>query len=238
MRRRAFTLIEVLIVIAIIAVLIATLLPALVGGREGARKLKCLSNQRQIGMALMSYADTFEGWIPRNAVWVPDMSWAMATRPYLDDRASWDEPVGDWFREAPYFHDPSRTSDDLHQLHYVNNGLRFDKEGRFRGARGIWRLARGPFPASTMYLTAYSEDPNNRYYDQIYTPDATDFTISQTYDLFRRVHVNGNENQIRQLPTRHGSGANVLYLDGHADSRLAGELLKIENWMDHDDGPE
>jgi len=231
---RAFTLIEILIVIAIIAVLLGILLPALAGGREAARKVGCLSNQRQIGMALMFYADAFDEWIPRNAVRVPDVSWAMATRPFLDDRATWEEPVGDWFREAPYFHDPSRAPDDLHQLHYVNNGLRFDKAGRFRGVRNIWRLDRGPFPSTTMYLTAYAEDPNNTYYRRIYTPDATDFDISQTYDLFRRPHVDGNENVIRQLPTRHGTGANVLYLDGHAASRLASELLKIENWMDHD----
>lgn len=231
---RAFTLIEVLIVIAIIAVLISILLPALAGGREGARKVNCLSNQRQIGMALSFYADEFDGWIPRAAGQVPDVSWAMAYRPYLDPRATWEEPVGDWFREAPYFHDPSRTPDDLHQLHYVNNGLRFDKQGRFRGERQMWRLERGPFPSSTMYLTAYAEDPNNSYYNRIYRPGETDFEISQVYDLFQRGHVDGGENVIRQLPTRHGTGSNVLYLDGHADSRLAGELRKIENWMDHD----
>ncbi len=231
---KAFTLIEILIVIAIIAVLIAMLLPALAGGREAARKLNCLSNQRQIGMALTSYADTWDQWIPRAAGQVPDMSWAMATRPYLDNRATWEEPVGDWFSEAPYFHDPSRAPDDLHQLHYVNNGLRFDKMGRFRGERQMWRLSRGPFPSTTMYLTAYAEDPNNFYYNRVYRRNATDFTISQIYDLFQRRHVDGGENFIRQHPFRHGSGANVLFLDGHAASELGSELLKIDNWMDHD----
>ncbi len=233
-RRPAFTLIEILIVIAIIAVLIAMLLPALAGGREGARKLNCLSNQRQIGMALMFYADDFERWIPRAAGQVPDVSWAMATRPYLDHRATWEEPLNDWYREAPYFHDPSRTPDDLHQLHYVSNGLRFDRAGRFRGERRMWRSFKGPFPSTTMYLTAYAEDPNNTYYRRVHFPNATDFSISQIYDLFQSQHVDGNENQIRQLPTRHGSGANVLFLDGHAASELSTELLKIENWIDHD----
>ncbi len=232
--RHAFTLIEILIVIAIIAVLISMLLPAIAGGRESARKLACLSNQRQIGMALMFYADEFDQWIPRAAGQVPDVSWAMATRPYLDNRATWEEPLGDWYSEAPYFHDPSRAPDDLHQLHYVNNGLRFDDQGRFRGERQMWRSFKGPFPSTTMYLTAYAEDPNNVYYRRAYHRNATDFSISQLYDMFQRRHVDGNDNSIRQLPTRHGNGANVLYLDGHAASRLGADLLEIKNWIDHD----
>lgn len=54
-RRRAFTLIELLIVVAIIAVLIAILLPSLKSAQETARAVKCMSNQRQIGLGLVAY---------------------------------------------------------------------------------------------------------------------------------------------------------------------------------------
>ncbi len=63
MKRTAFTLIELLVVVAIIAVLVAILLPSLNEARSVAKMASCLSNQRQIGLAIMQYVSTNNGYI-------------------------------------------------------------------------------------------------------------------------------------------------------------------------------
>jgi prepilin-type N-terminal cleavage/methylation domain-containing protein/prepilin-type processing-associated H-X9-DG protein len=61
---RAFTLVELLVVIGIISVLIAVLLPALGKARESARQVQCLSNMRQISVAIISFATDHNGVMP------------------------------------------------------------------------------------------------------------------------------------------------------------------------------
>jgi len=64
MRRKGFTLIELLVVIAIIAILAAILLPALARAREEGRRAACISNLKQLGLALHLYAQSFNEMFP------------------------------------------------------------------------------------------------------------------------------------------------------------------------------
>jgi len=63
-RRRAFTLVELLVVIGIIALLVALLLPALGRARDQATTTRCLSNLRQLALAANEYATRHHGQLP------------------------------------------------------------------------------------------------------------------------------------------------------------------------------
>jgi prepilin-type N-terminal cleavage/methylation domain-containing protein len=91
---RAFTLIEMLVVIAIISLLVAILLPVFLTARADARRMACLSNMHQISDAVMMYAQDFDDLFPYGAdpsdqhsypsIWPPNYQPIVAAMPQLN----------------------------------------------------------------------------------------------------------------------------------------------------------
>jgi len=86
-KRRGFTLIELLVVIAIIAILAAILFPVFAKAREKARQSSCLSNVKQIMLAVLQYAQDYDETLPPGALATPGPSdaddWYDLLTPYM-----------------------------------------------------------------------------------------------------------------------------------------------------------
>ena len=89
--KRAFTLIELLVVVAIIAILAAILFPVFAQAKEAAKKSVCVSNEKQIGLAILLYSNDFEDTAPLAAYptdWPPtpssdNITWYYLVDPYV-----------------------------------------------------------------------------------------------------------------------------------------------------------
>ncbi len=265
--RRGFTLIELLVVITIIALLIGLTLPALGRSREAGRSVVCLSNQRQIGTALAMYASLYKEWIPRESGasesvtrGVPripaypganrNISWAFNLRPLLDPRADSRFPnltLQDQYAGANFYRDPSRKK-DLHNIHYVANGLTFTRASGAANAtctnvgKPPTQLSRYTRPNSEIiYLTCFIDDPNGQRFGNWYGGN-DEFTTSVYYDMWNATNVTGpgsdHTTWQRTAPTRHNGFANAMFFDGHARALKRDLVTNIAMWDDGDYRPQ
>jgi prepilin-type N-terminal cleavage/methylation domain-containing protein/prepilin-type processing-associated H-X9-DG protein len=176
---RGFTLIELLVVIAIIAILAAILFPVFAQAREAARTSSCLSNAKQISLAILAYIQDYDELFPTPIYDLPPGDPLIGTRdrpwgPWLRYHQGWDHSILPYVKNVQVFlcpstpggadHEPTTTSnhDDWRNgdtNYFINKSLSGDP---FVGA---WGSSFGPQKQSALNFAAATimlgEAPNS-----------------------------------------------------------------------------
>jgi prepilin-type N-terminal cleavage/methylation domain-containing protein/prepilin-type processing-associated H-X9-DG protein len=253
--RKAFTLIELLVVIAIIAILAAILFPVFAQAREKARQTSCLSNTRQLGLAVAQYIQDYDETLPMGGYDAPGYS------------SRWFRDIYPYIKNVGVFSCPSETRDVINGVNtnfmpvyqaatatkpegpsyngaYAANGNWFGYAGSSAGASftiadmkdsaGTFLICEAAQLNSAKVTSAGSPDGLNP--DQ-WNADATkwaDFRMTPPSPRtgpagqWNQYTIDdGNGNYSRRPVARHNGGLNAIYADGHAKWSRITDFLGI-----------
>ena len=231
--RRGYTLVELLVVLAITGVLIALLLPAVQAAREAGRRIQCLSNLRQIGVAVHQYYQTWGGRFFLHHPFDADVLansgpsesfaeiyWTDKLLPYLGvrgiDQATLERlsKLGRRIPSEQVYHCGSDNSqivltlDDQNEPDGLSNRTSYLMNSLLSHKTrryGLWTLNRFQQAIGLSNFCAFTER-------EATTLDGAPVAKQDDFDIW----LGTNTIQLWIAFQRHAKVANYLYLDGHA----------------------
>jgi prepilin-type N-terminal cleavage/methylation domain-containing protein/prepilin-type processing-associated H-X9-DG protein len=247
---RCFTLIELLVVVAIIAILAAMLLPALQNAKEQAKRSVCLSNQRQLALALLAYAGDNNSYLPPGPCCNMNVTWGGWLNTIPGNPFGWSEVMYDgssnaWFmmgmlyagnyvRDPKVFYCPSQEYGDLKHPKAWTSGI-----SSWFGTAGVSAFN---YRSTSQGASAWTAEEYQfaRLINVARTPARTALTRDMV------THAGATFTDGIPLPwphTRGGIGVNASFVDGHAeffrltvdDERRARDAMASVSQMDNYD---
>ena len=224
MNKNKFTLIELLVVIAIIGILASLLLPALSMAREEARRTACMNMLKQIGLANHMYADSSDDWC------IPAGQWSSSRcafnntlfRDLLGKIKSY-TVAGNWSHSywpkdmlCPSSKPPAHPTEPGYYLAPASWGINaqgFFPNYRVR-RRAVDSLAGGDATTRVFFMDHISIEALDS------TADPMRYRQYGEYGG----HSNDAADGQKRVAYRHNGSANVLFHDGHGETRRPGDL--------------
>ena len=224
-KQDGFTLIELLVVIAIIAILAGMLLPALAKAKQKGQSTVCLNDLKQVGLAMLMFADEHDDMIPRGTAG-NSPRWWLEFMPYVPEGGTEKDYRNIKIFMCPSYPIPKNTPNKRQVVTYVINAwdFRSAKDNTGYEQFGMSKITSFQLPSDSAYLMDNESDT--------WRPIVTGFRDPQTAlnDVWRSSHLpydlSGRRlsNDRRIAAERHSSGSNILYLDGHAGYRDASQI--------------
>jgi prepilin-type N-terminal cleavage/methylation domain-containing protein/prepilin-type processing-associated H-X9-DG protein len=199
-RANAFTLIELLVVIAIIAILAAILFPVFAQARAKARQTACLSNAKQMSLAVMQYTQDADESLPY-AIYQDGsgyITWDEALFPYTKS---------DGVFVCPSHETPKRLSNGTYLVSYIANNAVL--RPNTNGSTAPIDLAKLQEPSSTIAIVESNITSNYQTY--LLCSSGVPHSLATVMVDTPKSHA-----KERIAWNRHNGGANYVFVDGHA----------------------